>query len=307
MQQLLQANQPINQNRQNEGELRWLDEPAGTLHLNPNHANPRTAVRVVTKSFQDSEFFIDPQGHPVPQLENTMAPQFLQFVQATAQTRFKLKIIWNLVLYNNETDEEINFYDRRPISPWFDNMTQASLWIQQLEEERLQGHMQLPNTKFSYERTQSIEVNILLSRQPLHYGIGKLPEWLRNKRGLHSLDQYDDFLCLARCLAVHFGFNPKRCQREAKRYATQFEEATGKPICFASFEELETFFKVGIAAYTVDDTRLFTLFHQPEADYPTNMTMGCTKIMPSSSRTLTKWQNCLYAQSVAQRKPHLPI
>ena len=270
-QQLLQ---PINRNRQNESELRWLNEPAGTLHLNPNHADPRTMVHVVTKSFKDSEFYTTPQGRPAPLLENTITPQLMQFVQATAQTRFKLKVTWDLVLYNNETDEEMNFYDRRPTSPWFDNMTAARLWVQQVEEDRLQGHIQLPNTKFSYESTHNIEVKILLSTQPLHYGIGKLPAWLRNKRGLHSLDQHDDSLCLARCLAVHFGFNPKRCQREAKRYATQFEEAAGKHICQASFKELEDFFQVSITAYTVDDTRLFRLFHHPEAEYPTNMTIG---------------------------------
>ena len=150
-QQLLQANQPIiNRNRQNEGALRWLDETAGTLHLNPDHANPRTAVRVVTKAFQDKELFITPQGRPAPLLENTITPQAMQFVQSTAQTRFKLKVLWDLVLYNNETDEEMNFYDRRPTSPWFDNMTDARHWFEQVEEDRLQGHMQLPNTKFSY-------------------------------------------------------------------------------------------------------------------------------------------------------------
>ena len=270
----LQADPPINQNRQNEGELRWLDETAGTVHQHPNHANPRTMVRVVTKVFKDNEFFITPQGHPAPLLENTMTPDIMRFVQATARTRFKLKVTWGLVLYNNETDEEMVFYDRRPTSPWFENMTAARLWTQQLEEDRLQGHMQLPNTKFSYERTQSIELKIILSTQPLVYGIGKLPEWLGNKRGVIKLDQHNDFLCLARCLAVHFGFRPDRCTREAKRYATQFEEAVRHSMFYAEFGELEVFFKVGITAYQVDDTRLFTLLYHSETDYPTRMTIG---------------------------------
>ena len=248
-QQLLQANQGVNLDQQNEGQFRWLDEPAGTLHLNPNHADPRTMVRVVTKVFQDNEFYITPQGRPAPQLENTIAPQIMQFVEAKAQTRFKLKLTWGLILNNNEVDEEMLYYDRRPTSPWFENMTAARRWLQQLEEERLQGHIQLPNTTFSYESTQSIETKIILSRQPLVYGMGKLPAWLRNKHGLHALDQHDDFLCLARCLAVHAGFNPKRCTREAKRYATQFEEDVGHSMIYASFDELEAYFNVGITAY----------------------------------------------------------
>ena len=186
-QQLLQRNQPINQNRQNECALRWLDGTAGTLHQNPNHANPRTAVQVVTKNFEDEVFFT-PEGQPAPLLENSMTPQLFQFVQATAQTRFKLKVLWDLVLYNNETDEMMNYYDRRPTSPWFNSMTDARLWLQQVEEDRLQGHMQLPNTKFSYESTHAIELKILLSTQPLHFGVGRLPPWLRNKHGLHALD-----------------------------------------------------------------------------------------------------------------------
>ena len=267
-QQLLQADQAINRDQQNEGQLRWLDEPAGTLHLNPNRADPRPMVRVVTKVFQDNEFYITPQGRPAPLLENTITPQIMQFVEANARTRFKLKLTWDLVLINNEVDEEMRYYDRRPTSPWFENMAAARRWLQQLEEERLQGHMQLPNTKFFYESTHSIETKIILSRQPLVYGVGKLPAWLRNKRGLHSLDQHNDFHCLARCLAVHAGFNPRWCTREAKRYATQFEEDVGHSMIYASFEELEVYFNVGITAYEVNDTRMFTLLHHSETDYP---------------------------------------
>ena len=274
LRQQLQADQPINRNRQNEGELRWLDETAGTLHQHPNRADPRTMARVVTKVFKDNEFFITPRGQPAPLLENTITPQVMQLVEANAQTRFKLKVTWGLTLYNNETDEEMVFYDRRPTSPWFENITAARLWTQQLEEERLQGHMQLPNTKFSYESTQSIELKIILSRQPLVFGIGALPEWLRNKRGVIALDGHNDFLCLSRCLAVHFGFRPDRCTREAKRYATQFEAAVAYNMIYASFAELEAFFNVGITSYRVDDTRMFTLDYHSETDYPTRMTIG---------------------------------
>ena len=66
-QQLRQRNQDINQNRQNDGALRWLDETAGTLHPNPNHANPRTAVQVVTRNFKDEVVFT-PEGQPAPLL-----------------------------------------------------------------------------------------------------------------------------------------------------------------------------------------------------------------------------------------------
>ena len=213
----LQADPPINRNQQNEGELRWLDETAGTLHQHPNRADPRTMVRVATKMFKDNEFVITPQGQPAPLLENTMTPDIMRFVQATARTRFKLKVTWGLVLYNNKTDEEMVFYDRRTTSPWFANMTAARLWTQQLEEDRLQGHMQLPNTKFSYESTQSLEVKIILSTQPLVYGIGKLPPWLRNKRGVHSLDQHMTFYVWQdawRCILVSLQNTAKERPRD---------------------------------------------------------------------------------------------
>ena len=40
---------------------------------------------------------------------------------------------------------------------------------------------------------------------PLHVGVGRLPDWLRNKKGMLSLDTYADDLCILRCIAVHRG------------------------------------------------------------------------------------------------------
>ena len=55
-----------------------------------------------------------------------------------------------------------------------------------------------------------IEDNKLIaSNEPL-MGCGPLPDWLRKKRCIHSLDTFDDNLCVWRCLAIY-------SQRDVKR------------------------------------------------------------------------------------------
>ena len=259
-------------------------------------------VRVVTKVFKDNEFFITPQGQPAPLLENTMTPDIMRFVQAPAQTRFKLKVTWGLTLYNNETDEEMVFYDRRPTSPWFENMTAVRLWTQQLEEERLQGHMQLPNTKFSYESTQSIELKIILSRQPLVYGIGTLPEWLRNKRGVvFSLTSTMTFCVWRdawRCILVFAQTAAQERPRDTPHNSRQLLGAACTMQSSESWRPSSMSASQLIRWMTRACSHCTTI---PKQTTPPAWPLACTTFTPSTSKTFTKWQKCLCVQSVAQR------
>ena len=65
-----------------------------------------------------------------------------------------------------------------------------------MEESRLQGIVHRPNTSWVFERAVSVDLKAFLDRQPLRIGRGRLPDWLRNKHEVISLDQYDDSLCL---------------------------------------------------------------------------------------------------------------
>ena len=105
-----------------------------------------------------------------------------------------------------------------------------------------------------------------MDRHPLFLGLGRLPDWLRNKRGVLSLDTYEDNLCLFRCIAVHWGATPKRNMRKTQELEASFfsqrpdlrNRLTDKHLSL-----LEKHFKQGIAAYEVQPNGDFILTHIP--------------------------------------------
>ena len=105
-----------------------------------------------------------------------------------------------------------------------------------------------------------------MDRHPLFLGLGRLPDWLRNKHGVLSLDTYEDNLCLFRCIAVHQGahirYNMRKTRELEKSFFTQRPDLrnrlTDKHLCL-----LEKHFKQGIAAYEVQPNGDFILTHVP--------------------------------------------
>ena len=101
---------------------------------------------------------------------------------------------------------------------------------------------------------------------PLFLGLGRLPDWLRNKHGVLSLDTYEDNLCLFRCIAVHQGATPKRNMRKTreleKSFFTQRPDLRNR-LTDKHLSLLEKHFKQGIAAYEVQPNGDFILTHVP--------------------------------------------
>ena len=112
-----------------------------------------------------------------------------------------------------------------------------------------------PNTKWVFESTAFVELKTILDRQPLQIGLGRLPDWLRNKREVISLDTFNDDLCVFRCLAVHLGADKQYNTRKTRELARSCFDAHPKPrgngITLRQFHLLEKLFKQGITAYTV--------------------------------------------------------
>ena len=109
-------------------------------------------------------------------------------------------------------------------------------------------------------------VKVILDRHPLFLGLGRLPDWLRNKRGVLSLDTYYDNRCLFRCIAVHWGATSKRNMRKTRELEESF--FTKRPglrnrLTDKHLSLLENHFKQGIAAYTVQPNGDFVLTHVP--------------------------------------------
>ena len=199
-------------------------------------------------------------------LESSIADQINHSIEERVRSRFKLEITSWIQLQNTEDGSMMDWYNRElGESPWFETLVAAREWVSRQEEARL-ANPDRPNTKWSYELTKSVYVKVILDRHPLFLGLGRLPDWLRNKHGVLSLDTYDDNLCLFRCIAVHQGATPKRNMRKTRELEKSF--FTQRPglrnrLTDKHLSLLEKHFKQGIAAYAVQPNGDFILTHVP--------------------------------------------
>ena len=190
----------------------------------------------------------------------------LDKIRQSVRTRHKLKLRWGILLRNIEDNRPLFWYTNNSASPWFSKLSETKDWLEALEESRLQGNVQRPDTKWVFDRAVSVDLKAILDRQPLRIGLGRLPAWLRNKREVIALDNYEDALCVFRCIAVHQGARPDRNARRTRQLAQSFLAAYPKilpPIAVSKLYWVEQHFKQGIAAYTVTQAGDFVLSHTP--------------------------------------------
>ena len=262
--------------RDNQATLiAWLDEQERLLRMRG------TPDVVVVQEFDPLQNLPDTQGDDVEQgrrtilfrftenLEGSIADQIQTNIVEHVKARFMLKLSSFVELRNIEDNTLMEFYQRPEesggISPWFETLTASEDWVRRQEEARLHS-MRRPNTKWVYERTKIVYAKVILDRHPLFLGLGCLPDWLRNKRGVLSLDTYNDNRCLFRCIAVHQGAHVKTNVRKTMELEKSF--FTQRPgLCGRLTERhlplLEQHFKQGIAAYTVQPNGDFILTHLP--------------------------------------------
>ena len=199
-------------------------------------------------------------------LESSIAGQINRSIEERVRSRFKLEITSWIQLQNIEDGSTMDWYNTDlGESPWFETLVASQEWVGRQEEARL-SNTNRPNTKWSYNFTKAVYVKVILDRHPLFLGLGRLPEWLRNKHGVLSLDTYEDNLCLFRCIAVHWGATPKRNMRKTRELEKSF--FTQRPdlrnwLTDKHLSLLEKHFKQGIAAYEVQPNGDFILTHVP--------------------------------------------
>ena len=199
-------------------------------------------------------------------LESSIADQINRSLEERVRSRFKLEITSWIQLQNTEDGSMMDWFNRElGESPWFETLVAAREWVSRQEEARL-ANIDRPNTKWSYELTKSVYVKVILDRHPLFLGLGRLPDWLRNKHGVLSLDMYDDNRCLFRCIAVHRGAHVRDNMRKTKELEKSF--FTQRPglrnrLTDKHLSLLEKHFKQGIAAYEVQPNGDFVLTHIP--------------------------------------------
>ena len=257
-----------------EALIAWLDEQERILRMrgvpselvqefDPIHNLPEEPPEVV-EGRRTLEIKFDRFGGL--NLENSIADQINHSIEERIRSRFKLEITSWIQLQNTEDGSMMDWYNRElGESPWFETLVAAREWVSRQEEARL-ANPDRPNTKWSYELTKSVYVKVILDRHPLFLGLGRLPDWLRNKHGVLSLDTYDDNLCLFRCIAVHWGATSKRNMRKTreleKSFFTQRPDLRNR-LTDKHLSLLEKHFKQGIAAYEVHPNGDFILTHVP--------------------------------------------
>ena len=210
----------------------------------------------------------------------------LHKIRSNVRRRHKLNYRYAYELRNIETNEYSVWY-KNTNSPWFSKLSETQAWLEEQEDLRLQGErIDRPSTKWVFQRHVFVDLKVILDRQPLQIGLGRLPDWLRNKHEVISLDTFNDNLCLFHCIGVHRGANKQFNTRRARELAQSFFAAYPKLTSVTSqqFDLLEKHFKQGIAAYSVTNKGDFILIHQPshydKVSHPT-MHMEYMRAMPS--------------------------
>ena len=103
---------------------------------------------------------------------------------------------------------------------WFNTRAEAARWLEPQERDRLENErFERPDTRSVFDRFMSVQIKIILDNQPLRVGEGRLPEWLRKKKGIFGLDVFDDNLCVFRCLVVHRGAHNRYNIRQTRQIA----------------------------------------------------------------------------------------
>ena len=143
-------------------------------------------------------------------------------IKQAVQTRNKKTYSYGYELRNVENGEYTIYYTNTN-SPWKDRLSKTKEWLTKQEELRLQdAQIDRPDTKWVFQRHMLVDLKVILDRQPLQIGLGRLPDWIRNKREVISLDTYNDNLCIFRCMAIHQGADRRFNTRRARELAQSF-------------------------------------------------------------------------------------
>ena len=122
----------------------------------------------------------------------------LHRIRYSVRTRHKVNFRFAYKLRNIETNEYMIWY-KNTNSPWFSELSQTKEGLQEQEELRLQGErIDRPNTEWVFECTVFVDLKVILDRQPLQIGRGRLPDWL-------ATNEKSSLLTLSMTIFVSFG------------------------------------------------------------------------------------------------------
>ena len=191
-----------------------------TILLYPRES--KKSMIVVKEAYKEDVLGYGEPLNSVLHTNSPLVPQMMNKIKYCVRTRHKINLRSAYWFRNIKTGEYMVYYTNTN-GPWFGTLSQTKEWLQKQEELRLQGEkIDRPNTKWVFERHLFIDLKVILDRQPLQIGLGRLPDWIRNKRGVISLDTFNDNLCLFRCIAVHRGAHKRDNTRRTRELAHSF-------------------------------------------------------------------------------------
>ena len=224
-------------------------------------------------------------------LERDQTSKFMEKIRKDVRTSFYIRYVFAFNLRNIEDGTFLTFYQNEKGSRWINKLKDAEKWLRERESERLEvERIERPDTKWVFDHYYAVDVKVVLDRQPL-MGTGPLPDWLRGKHGMVTLDTYRDNMCLWRCIAVYRGARPDRSTKAAQGLVKSFFKLRDTPTnCVkTSLDELEkvemhlnkgTAFSdwLGIRVYIperVDDKEVvWHLTRNPASQFKNVMTIG---------------------------------
>ena len=149
----------------------------------------------------------------ITNLDEDLTPKFMAKIRENVHSSFYIRRTFSYRLRNIEDDTVIVYYKNHG-SHWFDRKEKAEQWLREQERNRLEvDNVDRPNIKWVFDSYFNCDIKVVRDRQPL-LGTGPLPDWLRNlshSRNMAALDNFQDNLCLWRCIAVKRGARPDCC------------------------------------------------------------------------------------------------
>jgi hypothetical protein len=204
-------------------------------------------------------------------LDNSTVDRFMSTIE-TLQTAFYLRYSFTYRLRNIENGKIILFHTNLGGTPvLITNIEAAKAWLTEKDQIRLSREkLDRPSTKWAFDSWFQVNVKIILANQPL-LGAGRLPDWLRQKKGLYALDTYDDNLCVFHCLALHRQNlkRPDRTRGEAVKLAKDFYGSIDPAkqefpkLAFDDLKNVEEKFKIGIRVYVPEENGTWFLVKRP--------------------------------------------
>ena len=193
----------------------------------------------------------------------------------TQHIEMRTKVVYSFEAEIHRGAGEIVDYSKVLSSPpgMFTSLQEIREYIEECEQKRLDLENEkvwskaylpatrTPKVKGNYQGKvvlKHVQIKLITSNEPLT-GCGLLLEWLRKKRCIHSLDTFNNNLCVRRCLAIYSRRDVKRgsefVKKEALKLAREFcsdnklKRKDVRATKLVDFEGIAKHFNVNIMLY----------------------------------------------------------